>query len=109
MTILPFGTKCLGVNARVLVPVGIWAPISFARRPSSLAKDVCHIVAVGPFNRLLYSRDTPVVGSRTALMASVRCSGKLWMAKMLAATEYLVDAFGGLDDGTRRLTRVVCC
>ena len=62
-----------------------------------------------PFNNLLYSREAPVVGSRTELIALVRCSDRLWMAKMLAATEYFVDAFGGLDDGTRRLTRAVCC
>ena len=82
------------MNANVFVPEGIRIPTPFASRPRLFANEVCHVVAVGPFIRSLYSKDAPDVGSRTALMASVRCSGRLWMARMLAATAYLVDAFG---------------
>ena len=91
---MPFGTKCLGMNAKVLVPVGMRVSISLANLPSSLANEVCHVVAVGPFINSLYSSDDPVVGSRTELIAAVRCFGKFCIAKMLANTEYFVDALG---------------
>ena len=97
------------MNAKVVVPVSMRAPMPFAKQSSSLVNNVCHIVAVGPFSNSLYSRDAPVVGSRMELMADVRFSGRFCMAKILVATEYLVDTFGGLDAGTSRLTRDVCC
>ena len=108
VTIFPLGTKCLGMNARVLVPVGIRVPMPLASRPSSFAKDVCHVVAVGPLTNLLYSSDAPVDGSRTELIALVRCCGILCIASMLAAVEYLDVACDWVDDGRRRLTRAVC-
>ena len=47
-------------------------PTPFDNRPSSLANDVCHVVADVPRMRCLYSSDAPVVGSRTEFM---ECEG----------------------------------
>ena len=91
VTTFPLGTKCRGMNASVFVPVGIRVPMPLASRPSSFANDVCHVVAVGPLINSLYSSDAPVDGSRTELMALVRCWGRLFIANMLAAVEYLAD------------------
>ena len=96
------------MNASVFVPLGMHVPMPLASRPSSFAKDVCHVVAVGPLINSLYSSDTPVDGSRTELIASVRCCGRLCIASILAAMEYLDVVCGWVDDGIRRLTRAVC-
>ena len=96
------------MKPRVFVPSGMRAPTPFANRPSSLANDVCHVVADAPFESCLYSRDAPVVGSRTELMAWVRVFGMLRIAMMLAAIEYFEDALGWSVEGRMRLIRLVC-
>ena len=79
------------MNAIVLVPVGIRSPTPFANRPNSLANDVCQIVLVGPLTRSLYSKEKPVFWSMTEL---IDWRGRDWMARMLAAIEYLVAEVG---------------
>ena len=68
VTISPFGTKCLGIKAKVIVPVGMRAPIPFASHLSSLVNDICNVVAVGSLSNSLYSSNAPVVGLRTELI-----------------------------------------
>ena len=79
------------MNAIVWVPVGIRSPKPFANRPSSLANDVCKIVFVGPLIRSFYSNDKPVFWSMTEL---IDWRGRDWMARILAAIEYLVAKIG---------------
>ena len=93
------------MNAKVLVPVGICVPTLLNMRPSSLANDVCHVAAVGPLSKSLYSREAPVVASMTELMAAVRCVGRFCKVRMLVATEYLVADGGGTVAGSSRLAR----
>ena len=74
------------MKPNVLEPVGIRVHTPLASLPSSLAKEVRQMSAVSPVTRFRYSREAPVVGSRTALMAGdVSCSV---MAMMLAAAAY---------------------
>ena len=79
------------MNAIVFDPEGMRVPIPFARRPSSLANDVAHCVAVGPLLSCLYSNDSPVDGSRTALIVNVGCSS---IARMSEAMEYREEMVG---------------
>ena len=65
------------MDANVFVPEGIRAPTPITRRPSLFANDVCRVIVVGPIIKSLYSTDTPAVGLRTALIALVRCLGRL--------------------------------
>ena len=75
------------MKPNVLEPVGIRVPTPLASLPSYLAKEVCQMSPVSPVTRCRYSREAPVVGSRTALMAGdVSCSV---MLIMLAAAAYL--------------------
>ena len=106
VTILPFCTKRRGMKAIVFVAVGIRVPTPFAKRPSSLANDICQIVLVGPWMRSLYSKEEPVTGSTTELMDR---GGRDWMARMLATIEYLVAATGWVECARRMLTRAVWC
>ena len=96
------------MKPRVFVPSGIRAPTPFANRPSSLANDVCHVVADAPFESCLYSRDAHVVGLRTELIAWVRVFGMLRIAIILAAIEYLEDALGCSVEERMGLMRLVC-
>ena len=74
------------MKPNVLEPVVIWVPTPLASLHSSLAKEVRQISVVSPVMRCQYSREAPVVGSRTALMAGdVSCSV---MEMMLATAAY---------------------
>ena len=109
VTVLPLRTKCRGMKAIVLVPVGIRWPTPFVNLPSSLANDVCHCVAVGPLTRSLYSSVAPVVGSRTEFITRCGRWGKDWSWRMLAAVAYRDDDGGGSSVAVSRLTKAVCC
>ena len=74
------------MKPNVLEPVDIRVPTPLASLPSSLAKEVRQMSAVSPVTRCRYSREAPVVGSRTSLMSGgVSCSV---MSMMLAAAAY---------------------
>ena len=75
----------MGMKPIVLVPAGILVPTPLTRRPSSLAKEVLQTGAWLVFKRCQYSRDAPVAGSMTALMACSVCI----VAIMLHAMAYL--------------------
>ena len=64
---------------------------------------------MGPLSNSLYLSDAPVDGLRTEFTTLVRCSGRLWIASMLSAMEYLVEALVWLADGSSRLTSAVFC
>ena len=81
------------MKANVFVPEGMHSPNLFTRRLSLFANGIYNVVTVGLFIRSLYSRDTPVVGLRTSLITLVRCSDRLWIARMLATTAYLLETF----------------
>ena len=86
----PLGTIDLGIKPNLFVPAVICVPSPFPKRPSSFSNEVCHVVAVDPFMRCLYSSDAPVVGSRIELIVWFDS----WNAIMFAAVDYLDDACG---------------
>ena len=90
------------MKPNVLEPVGIRVPTPLASLPILLAKEVRQMSVVFPVTRCRYSREAPVVGSRTALMAGgATCSV---MEMMLAAAAYREEVkFCPVGGDVRRL------
>ena len=87
----------------VFVPFVILVPTPLMRRPNSFAKEVLQVGASLVCIRWQYSREAPVVGSRTAFMAAA-----FSMAPMIVVATAYRDLAGSCSDVLEQTWLMIC-